>query len=76
MWFYPVPGIISICGWIYVLVTAGQGAGRSIVVLGYQFLLTPVRFACCVLLLGTAVYMVRAKRRGEWPFENEAQDAR
>ena len=76
MWLYPVPGIISICGWIYVLGTAGQGAGRSIVVFGYQLLLTPLRFAFCVLLLGTAVYMVRAKRRGEWPFENEAQDAR
>jgi amino acid transporter len=28
MWFYPVPGIISLCGWVYVLVTA---AARSLI---------------------------------------------
>ncbi len=53
MWFYPVPGVISIGGWLYVL---GTAARRSLV------------FASAVLILGTTVYVVRAKMRGEWPF--------
>ena len=53
MWFYPVPGIISLCGWVYVLVTA---AGRSLI------------FAIAVFAVGTAAYMARAKVRREWPF--------
>lgn len=54
MWFYPVPGIISLCGWVYVLLTA---AGRSLV------------FAFAVFAVGTAAYMARAKVRREWPFQ-------
>jgi amino acid transporter len=54
MWFYPVPGIVSLCGWIYVLATA---AARSLV------------FAFAVFAVGTAAYMARARMRGEWPFQ-------
>jgi amino acid transporter len=54
MWFYPVPGIVSLCGWVYVLVTAAR---RSLV------------FAFVVLGVGTAAYMARARVRGEWPFQ-------
>ncbi len=54
MWFYPLPGIISTCGWIYVLATA---APRSLI------------FAGTVLTVGTAAYMARARVRREWPFE-------
>jgi amino acid transporter len=54
MWFYPVPGIISICGWIYVLATAAR---RSLI------------FAFAVFAVGTAAYMARAKVRKEWPFQ-------
>jgi amino acid transporter len=53
MWFYPVPGIISICGWGFVLVTAAK-----------RFLF----FAFGVLVVGTTAYMARAKVRKEWPF--------
>jgi APA family basic amino acid/polyamine antiporter len=54
MWFYPIPGIISLCGWVYVLATA---AARSLL------------FALVVLAVGTAAYMARARVRGEWPFQ-------
>ena len=54
MWLYPLPGIISTCGWIYVLATA---APRSLI------------FAGTVLTVGTAAYMARARVRREWPFE-------
>jgi amino acid transporter len=53
MWFYPLPGIISLCGWAYVLATA---AARSLL------------FAFAVFAVGTAVYMARARVRREWPF--------
>jgi amino acid transporter len=55
MWFYPLPGIISIGGWIYVLSTA---EAQSIL------------FALAVLGVGTAAYMARARVRREWPFVN------
>jgi amino acid transporter len=53
MWLYPVPGIVSTAGWIYVLATA---AFKSLL------------FAGGVLVVGSAVYFLRARRRGEWPF--------
>ena len=58
MWFYPIPGIISLLGWIYVL---GTAARRSLL------------FAFGVLAVGTAAYMARSKSRGEWPFEKQAK---
>jgi hypothetical protein len=54
MWFYPLPGIVSICGWVYVLATA---AARSLL------------FAFAVFAVGTAAYMARARVRREWPFQ-------
>jgi amino acid transporter len=53
MWLYPVPGVISIAGWIYVLTTA---APRALI------------FAFAVLAAGSVAYLIRAKGRGEWPF--------
>ena len=53
MWLYPVPGIIAIAGWIYVLSTASLGS---------------LEFAAAVLVVGTAAYLFRARSRREWPF--------
>jgi basic amino acid/polyamine antiporter, APA family len=53
MWLYPVPGIISLIGWLFVLGTAPR---RSLV------------FAVAVLLVGSAAYLVRARKRDEWPW--------
>lgn len=53
MWFYPLPGLVSILGWIYVLATSARRA---------------LLFALAVFLLGSLVFFVRAKLRGEWPF--------
>ncbi|MGH9405340.1 MAG: APC family permease [Terriglobia bacterium] len=53
MWFYPLPGIVSLLGWLYVL---GTATPRSLM------------FAVAVLVVGSAAYAIRAKRRGEWPF--------
>jgi amino acid transporter len=53
MWFYPLPGIISILGWLYILATSVR---RSLL------------FAALVFALGTVTYLVRARIRREWPF--------
>ena len=53
MWFYPVPGCISILGWLYVLATAARNS---------------LLFAVAVLVVGTAAYLLRSHLRREWPF--------
>jgi amino acid transporter len=53
MWFYPLPGIISLLGWLYVL---GTAAKRSLL------------FAFAVFVVGSAAYFIRSRMRREWPF--------
>ncbi|HEX5413457.1 MAG TPA: APC family permease [Terriglobia bacterium] len=53
MWLYPIPGIISLFGWLYILSTSARGA---------------LLFAFVVFALGSAAYLFRARTRGEWPF--------
>jgi amino acid transporter len=59
MWFYPLPGIISLLGWLYVLATA---AGKSLL------------FALAVFVVGSATYFIRSRIRREWPFARQAAD--
>ena len=53
MWLYPVPGIISILGWLYILSTV---ATKSLI------------FAGAVFVIGSLTFFTRAKIRLEWPF--------
>ena len=53
MWFYPIPGIISLAGWLYILATSARGA---------------LIFAVVIFVIGTGAYLARARMRGEWPF--------
>jgi amino acid transporter len=53
MWLYPVPGLISILGWLYIL---GTAAARSLV------------FAGAVFVVGSLIFFIRARIRHEWPF--------
>jgi amino acid transporter len=53
MWFYPIPGLISLLGWLYVLGTAARGS---------------LIFAAAVFAAGTIAYLIRARLRREWPF--------
>lgn len=57
MWFYPLPAVISLCGYIYVFAS-----------LGIYF----ISFGILTLLLGTGVYLIAAHRQGEWPFAADA----
>jgi amino acid transporter len=53
MWLYPVPGLVSILGWLYIL---GTVAHRSLY------------FAAAVFIIGSTIFFIRAKARGEWPW--------
>ncbi len=55
MWFYPVPGVLSVLGWIYIL---GTAARKSLL------------FAAAVFAIGTIAYILRARVRREWPFQD------
>jgi amino acid transporter len=57
MWLYPLPSMVALGGWIFVITTSGwkyvaSGAG--------------------VMAAGTAAYLWRARRAGEWPFEQRS----
>lgn len=57
MWLYPVPVVIALLGWIYILISSG-----------WVFILAGLG----LLLLGMGAYFWRAHRKGEWPFVPEA----
>ena len=53
MWLFPLPGIVSILGWLYILGTSSKKA---------------LIFAIVVFVLGSATFFIRARLRREWPF--------
>jgi amino acid transporter len=55
MWLYPVPGLLSVLGWLYILMTSAR---KSLL------------FALAVFALGSITFFVRAVIRREWPFGN------
>ena len=55
IWLYPVPALLAIAGFLYILV-ARRNFQREI------------KYAVVVLVMGLLVYVVRAWRRSEWPF--------
>src|SRR5580658_998545 len=59
IWLYPLPPLVAITGFIYILFSRPHFARE-------------IFFAMAVVLSGTATYMVRAHRRGEWPFAQPA----
>lgn len=55
MWLYPLPAIVAIAGFTYV------AFGRP----DFQH---EVRYAAVLFVSGIAIYLLRARRRNEWPF--------
>lgn len=53
MWLYPLPSMIAMAGWIYILGTNGI----KFIALGIG-----------LMILGIAGYLVQARIKGEWPF--------
>ena len=56
MWLYPLPSIIALAGWIYILSTNGL-----------KFILLGI----ALMALGVAAYFWHAYVKGEWPFAGE-----
>jgi amino acid transporter len=55
MWLYPVPAILAIAGFGYIVIAR------------HNFL-KEIRYAAVILIAGLILYFVRAWRNGEWPF--------
>ncbi len=55
MWLYPLPALLAIAGFIFILVARKN-------------FLREIRYAVVILIVGLAIYFVRSWRRREWPF--------
>jgi APA family basic amino acid/polyamine antiporter len=62
MWLYPLPSVLAFLGFVYVLIMRPKS-------------LQPIWFALALIFVGTAIYLVRSSRRGEWPFGSRAAAA-
>jgi hypothetical protein len=54
MWLYPIPVLIALAGWMFIVLTSG-----------IEYIL----ISLLLLAGGVGAYMWRAKRQGEWPFQ-------
>jgi basic amino acid/polyamine antiporter, APA family len=63
MWLYPLPALIALSGFIYVLVSRKN-------------FLKEVRYAAVLVVVGLVIYFIRSWTRGEWPFEKNRAVAR
>jgi basic amino acid/polyamine antiporter, APA family len=59
MWLYPLPALVAAGSFVFILVSRN----------GF---LREIRYAAVILIVGIAVYCVRAWRRQEWPFGDRA----
>ncbi|MBZ5569809.1 MAG: APC family permease [Acidobacteriia bacterium] len=59
MWLYPLPVLFASLGFIYILVARSN-------------FMREIRYAAVLLVLGIAVYLIRAASRGEWPLQKKA----
>jgi basic amino acid/polyamine antiporter, APA family len=57
MWLYPIPALIAIIGFLYVLFMRPN----------FQ---KEIRYAVVLVIIGLIIYFVRAYKRGEYPFSN------
>jgi amino acid transporter len=53
MWLYPLPGLISVLGWLYILGTSDP---------------RKLYFAAAIFLIGSVAFFIRSKIRNEWPW--------
>jgi amino acid transporter len=58
MWLYPVPALLAVAGFAFILVSRKN-------------FLREIQYALVILVVGLGIYLVRAWRRREWPFGQE-----
>jgi APA family basic amino acid/polyamine antiporter len=56
MWLYPLPALIAAASFVFILVSRRN-------------FLREVRYAVVILVVGLAIFLVRAWRNGEWPWK-------
>jgi len=61
MWLYPVPAVIALIGFLYVMLMRD----------GF---LTQVKYAAVLIAVGLVIYFVRSYRRKEFPFGDAFSD--
>jgi hypothetical protein len=52
---YPLPPVLAMAGFVFILVNRSQALGGLAVAAG-------------IAVSGTLIYLVRAKKLGQWPF--------
>jgi basic amino acid/polyamine antiporter, APA family len=57
MWLYPLPALLAIAGFAYIVVKRPDS-------------LKEIRYAAVILIAGLIVYALRAWRNREWPFQH------
>jgi len=60
MWLYPIPALIALTGFIYVLISRKN-------------FLKEIQYAAVLVAVGLIIYFVRARSRSEWPFDRTNQ---
>ena len=55
MWLYPLPALMAIAGFTFIL-------------LARKNFLREIRYALAILIVGLAIYLARSWKRREWPF--------
>lgn len=55
MWLYPLPALLALTGFIYILISR-KNFEREVI------------FATILIVMGTVAYLIRARTRSEWPF--------
>jgi len=60
LWLYPLPALVALGGFIYVLISRKN-------------FLKEIRYAAVLVFVGLVIYFIRARIRREWPFEKAAQ---
>jgi len=60
MWLYPLPALVALGGFIYVLISRKN-------------FLREIRYAAVLVVVGLTIYFIRARSRHEWPFERTEQ---
>jgi amino acid transporter len=59
MWLYPLPALLAIVGFLYIL-------------LARQNFLREIKYAIVIVIVGLAIYLIRARKNREWPFVGHA----
>jgi hypothetical protein len=60
IWLYPLPPLLALGGFVFILFSRTEG-------------LRQLWFAGAIAVAGCILYMVRARRRREWPFQLEVR---